>query len=102
MNTEELPSIDADEAFSEQGAFLLDVRENDEWRAGHAAMAVHIPIDELPHRYPEIKQTDHLIFVCQGGGRSAAAAEFMTSIGAFEIYNVLGGMSQWQGPKVNP
>lgn len=79
---------------------LVDVRTKPEWDKEHAPMAVHIPIDELPHRYPELKQTDHLIFVCQGGGRSAAAAEFMTSIGAFEIYNVLGGMSQWQGPKV--
>ncbi|HND32076.1 MAG TPA: rhodanese-like domain-containing protein, partial [Myxococcota bacterium] len=59
----------------------------------------HIPVDELPHRYAELGQTTHIIFVCQGGGRSAAAAEFMTSIGASHIYNVAGGMSQWEGPK---
>jgi rhodanese-related sulfurtransferase/peroxiredoxin len=79
---------------------LVDVRTKAEYDREHAPNAILIPVDELPHRYAEIKQTDHLIFVCQGGGRSAAAAEFMTSIGAFEIYNVLGGMSQWQGPKV--
>lgn len=78
---------------------LVDVRTKAEFDREHAPMARHIPVDELPHRYSELNQTDHLIFVCQGGGRSAAAAEFMTSIGAFEIYNVLGGMSQWTGPK---
>lgn len=100
----DIESVDAMRMLQEADSpyILVDVRTKPEWDQEHAPMAVHIPIDELPHRYQEIGQTDHLIFVCQGGGRSAAAAEFMTSIGAFEIYNVLGGMSQWQGPKVTP
>lgn len=79
---------------------LVDVRTKPEFDAERAPNAINIPVDELPHRYTELKQNDHIIFVCQGGGRSAAAAEFMTSIGGFEIYNVLGGMSQWTAPKV--
>ncbi len=79
---------------------LVDVRTRGELEREHAPQVRHhIPVDELPHRYAELGQTTHIIFVCQGGGRSAAAAEFMTSIGASHIYNVAGGMSQWEGPK---
>jgi len=79
---------------------LVDVRNKNEWEREHAPMATLIPVDELPHRYPELGQTNHIIFVCQGGGRSSAASEFMTSIGSSEIYNVIGGMNEWNGPKV--
>lgn len=79
---------------------LVDVRTKAEWEREHSPLARLIPVDELPHRYAELKQTTHVIFVCQGGGRSAAAAEFLTSIGASDICNVLGGMSEWSGPKV--
>lgn len=80
---------------------LVDVRTKAEWEREHSPMAKLIPVDELPHRYAELNQTTHVIFVCQGGGRSAAAAEFMTSIGASDICNVLGGMTEWSGPKVS-
>lgn len=76
---------------------LVDVRTKKEFEGRRSPLARHIPVDELPHRYGELGQTTHLIFVCQGGGRSASAAEFMTSIGATHVYNVLGGMSEWQG-----
>ncbi len=78
---------------------LVDVRTKSEFDADHSVHAIHIPVDELPHRYHDLGQSDRLIFVCQGGDRSAAAAEFMTSIGASSIYNVLGGMSSWMGPR---
>ena len=76
---------------------LVDVRTGSEYDADHSPLATHIPVDEITHRYHELGQTDHLIFVCQAGGRSAAAGEFMTSIGARQIYSVTGGMSAWEG-----
>lgn len=79
---------------------LVDVRTRKEFEGGHAPQARHIPVDELPHRYAELGQTTHLIFICHSGGRSASAAEFMTSIGATHVVNVLGGMSEWSGPSV--
>ena len=82
------------------GYVLVDVRTFSEYEADHSSFAVHIPIDELPHRYRELKQTHRIICVCQAGGRSAAAAEFLTSIGGTEIYNVEGGMSAWSGKRV--
>jgi len=82
------------------GYLLLDVRTGSEYYADHAPMAVHIPVDELPQRASELGQTDKVLCVCQAGGRSQAAAEFLVSIGGHEIYNVMGGMSAWSGPRV--
>ena len=83
------------------GAWILvDVRTRAEFAEGHAPMARHIPVDELPHRHAELGQTQRLVFVCAAGGRSAQAAEFMVSIGASDVCNVQGGMSQWGAPVV--
>jgi rhodanese-related sulfurtransferase/peroxiredoxin len=82
------------------GYILVDVRTRSEYDADHSPHAIHLPIDELPHRHEELKQTSRIICVCQAGGRSAAAAEFLASIGGTEIYNVEGGMSAWAGERV--
>jgi rhodanese-related sulfurtransferase/peroxiredoxin len=82
------------------GYVLVDVRTRSEYEADHSPHAVHIPIDELPHRYRELEQTTRIICICQAGGRSAAAAEFLTSIGGTDIFDVNGGMSAWSGERV--
>lgn len=91
------------EALIKQAAspyLLVDVRTTSEYEADHAPYAKHIPVDEIPHRYQELGQTNQLIFVCQAGGRSQAAAEFISSIGGTDIYNVVGGMSAWEGERL--
>ncbi len=80
---------------------LVDVRTKSEFEQDRSPRARHIPVDELPHRYAELGQNTHLLFVCHSGGRSAAAAEFMTSIGASQVFNVVGGMSSWSGPRTS-
>ena len=87
-------------AETERKYVLVDVRTLGEFASGHSPFARHIPVDEIPHRYHELGQTTRILCVCQGGGRSAQAAEFLTSIGGSEIYNVLGGMSAWEGERV--
>ena len=78
---------------------MVDVRTKSEFDADHVPGSVHIPVDEIPHRYQEIGQTTHIIFMCQAGGRAMAAAEFITSIGGSEIYVAEGGMSSWSGDR---
>jgi len=97
--------IDSDQAVvllneKDGGYLLVDVRTTSEYEADHSPKAVHIPIDEIPHRYRELAQTTRILCICQAGGRSAAAAEFFTSIGCSEIYNIKGGMSAWTGEHV--
>ncbi len=97
----EIDPTKAEEMLDEEDSLyiLVDVRTVSEFESDRSPQAIHMPVDEVTHRYHELGQTDHLIFVCQSGGRSAQAAEFMCSIGSSEIYNVIGGMSSWEGDR---
>src|SRR5260370_35718950 len=52
---------------------LLDVRENDEWQAGHIDGAQHIPLGQLSARLAEVPKGQRVVAVCRSGSRSAAA-----------------------------
>ncbi|MBN9739355.1 MULTISPECIES: rhodanese-like domain-containing protein [unclassified Pseudonocardia] len=71
---------------------LLDVRENDEWQAGHALRARHMPLDQLDPRqyriYPRV------ITVCRSGRRSPIAAGQLREAGV-AARNMAGGMEAW-------
>ncbi|GAA3730635.1 rhodanese-related sulfurtransferase [Spinactinospora alkalitolerans] len=74
--------------------YLLDVREDDEWRAGHAPQAVHIPLHELSQRAGEVPQDRQVYVICRVGGRSAQAVQALNDAG-WQAANVAGGMSAW-------
>lgn len=76
------------------GGYLLDVREPDEWSAGHAADAVHIPLGRLAERAGEVPQDRDVYVVCRSGGRSAQATEALNQAG-WQAHNVDGGMQAW-------
>jgi rhodanese-related sulfurtransferase len=73
---------------------LLDVREGDEWAAGHAPGARHIPMSELTARLGEVPADDPLYVVCRSGGRSARVVAFLAGQG-YPAVNVDGGMQSW-------
>ena len=77
-----------------EGAWLLDVRENEEWAAGYAPGARHIPMGELGARTAEIPQDQPVYVICRSGGRSARAAQALAAAG-WETINVTGGMQDW-------
>lgn len=62
------------------GIVLLDVREPDEWQAGHVAGAVHIPLAELPSRQGEIPEGELWVH-CEVGGRATQAARYLAGQG---------------------
>lgn len=76
------------------GAVLLDVREQDEWDAGHAPDAVHLPATELMARYGEVPADTEVHVICRTGGRSARVAAWLNEAG-FDAVNVAGGMAAW-------
>lgn len=90
---EEVAPTDAKQLLQD-GSYLLDVREDDEWQAGHAPMAHHIALGELEHRYQEIPGDRVIVCVCRGGGRSARAAEALAGVG-YRTLNLAGGMRAW-------
>ena len=77
------------------GAFLLDVREDDEWAAGHVPGAIHIPLGELGARYTELGRDRPLFVICRSGNRSAHAAHALAGAG-WDARNVSDGMHGWQ------
>jgi rhodanese-related sulfurtransferase len=74
--------------------YLLDVREDDEWAAGHAPDAVHIPVGSLSQRAGEIPQNQEIYVICRSGTRSAYAAQSLAGAG-WRTVNVSDGMTGW-------
>jgi len=80
-----------------EGLLVLDVREDDEWRAGHVEGSVHVPLMELEGRYPdlaELSAAGQTLVVCRSGNRSAYAAGFLIQQG-LDAVNLAGGLLSW-------
>ncbi len=92
------PKATAEQArqLQQQGAILLDVREDAEWRAGHAPGARHIPLSRLPARMKDLPPRRTVITVCRSGHRSARAAALLAREGR-EVVNLSGGMRPGPG-----
>lgn len=75
-------------------AVLLDVREPNEWAAGHIESAVHIPIGEVVGRLAELPRGDPLYVTCRVGSRSARVVGYLRAQG-IDAVNVAGGMKDW-------
>ena len=90
------PAPDVAAADLADEALLLDVREDDEFAAGHAPGAVHVPLSQLPTRLDELPDPGDapLSVVCRSGGRSAQATGFLAAAGR-SVRNVDGGMQAW-------
>ena len=75
---------------------LLDVREQDEWDAGHIDGAQHIPLGELAARMGEVPRDRTVVAVCRSGSRSDRAARGLRAAG-FAAENLDGGVTAWSG-----
>jgi rhodanese-related sulfurtransferase len=72
-------------------AVLVDVREPEEWEAGHAPGALHRPLASLD---PSEFEGRPVITTCRGGGRGSRAAEALTGAGV-DAVNLQGGLRGW-------
>ncbi len=76
---------------------LVDVREADEWAAGHVATATHVPLGTVPDHLDVFGADDAgepTYVICRSGGRSFHACEFAAAQGK-NVVNVAGGMMAW-------
>jgi rhodanese-related sulfurtransferase len=76
-------------------AYLLDVREPDEWQAGHAPGAHHLPMMEIPARMAEVPTDVEVVVVCRSGGRSGQVVSYLMGNGWDNVRNLDGGMQSW-------
>ena len=75
-------------------AVILDVREPEEWAAGHVEGATHVPLGEVPQRLGELPDADPLFVICRSGNRSGRAVAWLGQQGV-ETVNIAGGMRAW-------
>jgi rhodanese-related sulfurtransferase len=93
--SEDIPSVTAGDVDELEDPFLLDVREADEYDAGHAPGVVLHPLGELPTVVGELPTDRPVLCICRSGARSATATDFLRRQGVDAI-NLEGGMQAWQ------
>jgi rhodanese-related sulfurtransferase len=89
-------TIDELEQAIAQGAHVVDVREQDEFDAGHVPNAHLIPLNTVPDRMGEIPEGETVWLICQGGVRSMKAANYLEAQG-YNVVSVAGGTGSWIG-----
>jgi rhodanese-related sulfurtransferase len=87
-------SITVQELHGREGVALIDVREADEFAAGHVPGAVNVPMSSIGEHLDELPDEPFDV-ICQLGGRSARVVEALTARG-LDATNVEGGTSAWQ------
>lgn len=74
---------------------FIDVREQDEYDAGHIPGVKLIPLGSVPSRLSEIPKDKTVVAVCRSGNRSGQAAQFLRGQGFDNVHNMAGGMNEW-------
>lgn len=93
-----LPSeINVDQALAkrEAGAFILDVREQDEWNTVHIPGATLIPLGQLANRLAEVPTDQEVVVVCRSGNRSKSGRDILLQAGYAQVTSMAGGMNDW-------
>jgi rhodanese-related sulfurtransferase len=90
---------------ADENAVILDVRTEDEFNEGFIANAINIDIHRGQDFVNEIENLDkskNYYVYCRSGMRSAKACEIMNQLGFENAYNLIGGITEWEGEVVEP
>ena len=77
-----------------EGALVIDVREVDEYRAGHVPGALLMPLATVPDQLDQFNADGPTYLICKSGGRSMRACEVAAGDG-YDVVNVTGGTTAW-------
>lgn len=90
-------TISVEEAYSkyQEGAFLLDVRENSEWDEFHVPGTTHIPLGELAERVDELPRDQPIVVICRSGNRSQQGRDILLEAGFSDATSMDGGLKEW-------
>lgn len=100
-----IPNLNSQEAvtlINRSHAIIIDVRNDDEFAAGHIAEAKSMPLDALPDRLNELKKyKDKPILVnCQRGVRGAKACDILKKAEFTQVHHLKGGLEAWVNDKL--
>lgn len=90
---------------ADENAVILDVRTEDEFNEGFIANAINIDIHRGQDFVNEIEALDNnknYYVYCRSGMRSAKACEIMNQLGFENAYNLIGGITEWEGEVIEP
>ncbi|WP_353115564.1 rhodanese-like domain-containing protein [Microbacterium sp.] len=88
-----MKSITVEQLAARDATPLIDVRERDEFAAGHVPGAVNLPMSEIGNRLDELPD-EAFDVICQAGGRSARVVQALEARG-YDATNVEGGTGEW-------
>jgi rhodanese-related sulfurtransferase len=77
------------------GAFILDVREPDEWADFHVPGSTHIPLAQVAARVAELPRDQAIIVVCRSGNRSQQGRDLLRDAGFEQVSSMAGGLKEW-------
>ena len=77
------------------GSLVIDVRETDEFAAGHVPTAISIPLSTLQDRVDEFRHQGTVYVICQVGGRSMRACQYLADFDINNLVNIAGGTTGW-------
>lgn len=92
---ERIKSVEFQALHQKEDLTILDVREVEEFQAGHIEGAVNAPLSTLDKGYERLDASKRYYVICQGGMRSERACQFLETKG-FNVVNIEGGMNQWK------
>lgn len=92
MSAPLVPSVQVGDVAA--AAVLLDVREDDEWTAGHVPGSLHLPMGDLRGRLAELPADREVVVVCRSGHRSAHVTAYLVGFGR-RARNLDGGLQAW-------
>ena len=88
------------EAVIREASILLDVREPEEYSAGHLAGAINLPRGLLEFKLsndPALQDRNlNIVLYCKNSGRSALSAKVMKEMGYLHVQSIAGGIEAWQ------
>lgn len=90
--------ISAAEAYGmyQNGAYVLDVRTQEEWNEYHAPNTTLIPLDQLPARLNEVPRDRQIVVVCRSGNRSQQGRDILLNVGFTQVTSMRGGLNEWR------
>ena len=90
--------ISAQEAVAKKdaGAFILDVRQPEEWNEFHVPDSTLIPLGELASRLDDLPKDQEIVIVCRSGNRSAQGRDILLNAGFTRVTSMAGGLTQWR------
>ena len=89
-------SVEEAVAKRDSGAFILDVRQPEEWNEFHVPDSTLIPLGELASHVDELPKDQEIVIVCRSGNRSAQARDLLLDAGFTQVTSMAGGLNQWR------